>query len=133
MTTPLSPELMLLAWSVILLLAHIAAQGSLVVRLRGLKWNAGPRDEGQPPLGKRAGRAQRALDNYRETYPAFIALALGLVVAGRSGGTGELGAWLWFLARIAFLPLYLFGVPWARSAAYGVSMAGLLLMFARLL
>ncbi|HEX4767022.1 MAG TPA: MAPEG family protein [Lichenihabitans sp.] len=133
MTAPLSPELTLLVWSVILLLAHIAAQGSLVVPLRGFKWNAGPRDEGQPPLGRHAGRAQRALDNYKETYPAFIALTLGLAVAGHGGGIGEVGAWLWFLARIAFLPLYLFGVPWLRSAAYGVSMAGLLLMFVRLL
>ena len=133
MTAPLTPELALLAWSVILLLVHIAAQGSFVVPIRGLKWNAGPRDEGQPPLGKYPGRAQRALDNFKETYPAFIALALGLAVAGRSGGIGELGAWLWFLARIAFLPLYLFGVPWLRTVAYGVSMAGLVLMFARLL
>ncbi|HEY5290399.1 MAG TPA: MAPEG family protein, partial [Caulobacteraceae bacterium] len=77
----MTQELQLLAWSVLLLIAYIAAQGALVAPLRGMSWNAGPRDEGQPPLGKYPGRAQRALENFKETYPAFIALALALTVA----------------------------------------------------
>jgi uncharacterized MAPEG superfamily protein len=126
-------ELRLLAWSVLLLIVHIAVQGGLVAPLRGAAWNAGPRDEGQPPLGKFPGRAQRALENFKETYPAFIALALALPVAGRAGGLGALGAWLWFAGRVVYLPLYLLGVPWLRSAAFGVSLVGLMLMLGRLL
>jgi uncharacterized MAPEG superfamily protein len=124
--------LQLLAWSVVLLIAYISVQGALVVRLRGAAWNAGPRDEGQPPLGKYPGRAQRALENFKETYPAFIALALALSVTNQSG-SGALGAWLWFGARVAYLPLYLFGVPWLRTLAYGVSLGGLIMMLTRLL
>jgi len=126
-------ELQLLGWSVVLLLVHIAAQGAFVAPLRGLAWNAGPRDDGQPPLGKYPGRAQRALENFKETYPAFIALALALAVTARTGGNGTLGAWMWFGARVVYLPLYLLGVPWLRSVAYGVSLAGLVLMLTRLL
>jgi uncharacterized MAPEG superfamily protein len=126
-------ELQLLAWSVPLLIVHIAVQGAFVAPLRGAVWNAGPRDEGQPPLGKHPGRAQRALENFKETYPAFIALALALSVTSRTGGNGTLGAWMWFAGRIAYLPLYLLGVPWLRTLAYGVALAGLLLMFMRLL
>lgn len=126
-------ELRLLGWSVILLIAYIAAQGALVMPLRGAAWNAGPRDEGQPPLGKYPGRAQRALANFMETYPAFIALALALSVAAKTGGNGTLGAWLWFGARVAYLPLYLLGIPWLRSLAYGVSLVGLIMMLGRLL
>ena len=122
-------ELQLLAWSVFLLIAHISMQGALVAPLRGASWNAGPRDEGQPPLGKYPGRAQRALENFKETYPAFIALTLALAVTGRTGGVGALGAGMWFAGRIVYLPLYLFGVPWLRSAAYGVALVGLILMF----
>jgi uncharacterized MAPEG superfamily protein len=125
--------LQLLAWSVVLLLAHIAVQGALVAPLRGAVWNAGPRDEGQPPLGKYPGRAQRALENFKETYPAFIALALALSMTGRTSGSGALGAWLWFGARVVYLPLYLLGAPWLRTIAYGVSFAGLIVMLARLL
>ncbi|MGH7023662.1 MAG: MAPEG family protein [Caulobacteraceae bacterium] len=123
----------LLGWSVVLLIAYIAAQGSLVAPIRGAAWNAGPRDEGQPPLGKYPGRAQRALENFKETYPAFIALALALSLTGRTSGGGTLGAWMWFGARVIYLPLYLAGVPWLRSLAYGVSLAGLIVMLSRLL
>lgn len=126
-------ELKLLAWSVVLLIVHIAVQGGLVAPLRGAVWNAGPRDEGQPPLGKYPGRAQRALENFKETYPAFIALALALSISGRTGGNGTLGAWIWFVARLVYLPLYLLGVPWLRTLAYGASFAGLILMLTRLL
>jgi uncharacterized MAPEG superfamily protein len=129
----MSVELQLLAWSVILLIVHIMVQGAFVAPLRGASWNAGPRDEGQPPLGKYPGRAQRALENFKETYPAFIALALALAVAGKTGGLGALGAWMWLGGRVIYLPLYLFGVPWLRSAAYGVALVGLILMFVRLI
>jgi len=128
-----SIEIRLLGWSVIVLLAYIVAQAGLAVPERGLSWNAGPRDGWQPPRGVRAGRAERALKNFAETYPAFMALALGLMVAGKAGGSGEIGAWLWLTARVAYLPLYIFGVPWLRSLAYGVSLVGLILMLARLL
>ena len=126
-------QLQLVAWSVVLLLAHIGAQGLLVTPLRGLVWNAGPRDEGQPDLGKYPGRAQRALENFKETYPAFIGLALALSIAGRTDGAGALGTWLWFGARVVYLPLYLLGVPWLRTLAFGVSLAGLIAMLTRLL
>jgi uncharacterized MAPEG superfamily protein len=128
----MSVELRLLAWSVILLLVYITAQGALVSRIRGLAWNAGPRDAGQGPLPTYAGRAQRALDNFKETWPAFIALALALAVTSKTGGSGALGAWIWFVARIVYLPLYLFGVPWLRTLAYGVSLVGLIMMLGRL-
>ena len=129
----MSLELQLLAWSVMLLIAYIAVQAVLVTSQRGAAWNAGPRDEAQPPLGKYPGRAQRALDNFKETYPAFIALALALSVTSKSGGMGALGAEIWFAARIVYLPLYLLGVPWLRSVTYGVSLAGLVMMLVRLL
>lgn len=121
-----------LALSVVLLFVHIALQGRFVTRERGLTWNAGPRDEDQPPLGKLAGRAQRALDNYKETYPAFVGLALALVAVGRADGLGATGAWLWLAARVVYVPLYMFGVPWLRTAVFGVSVAGLILMLSRL-
>ena len=126
-------EIQLLGGSVLLLFVHIAAQGGFAVPERGLTWSAGPRDEGRPPTGRWAGRADRALANFKETYPAFIALALGLVVAGKADGGGATGAWLWLIARIVYLPLYLLGAPWLRTLAYGVSLAGLIMMLVGLL
>jgi uncharacterized MAPEG superfamily protein len=132
MPTALTPELMLLGWSVVLFFVHMAIQASAAIRDTGLVYNAGPRDAGKP-LGSLAGRAERTFANFKETYPLFIALALGLAVTGRGGGIADTGAWLWFGARIVYIPLYLAGVPWLRSLTYGVSVVGLVLMLARLL
>lgn len=133
MDMPLPTELVVLGWSVVLLVVHIVLQGQLATRERGTGWNAGPRDGEARPLGKFAGRAERALKNYQETFPAFAALALGLAVADRTGGLGAAGALVWFAARIAYLPLYLFGVPYLRSLLWLVSAAGLAMMLVRFL
>jgi uncharacterized MAPEG superfamily protein len=126
-------EIQLLAWSVVLLIVHIGVQSALVARLRGAAWSVGARDDSLAPLGTYPGRAHRALENFKETYPAFIALALALAVTARTGGAGATGAWLWFAGRAVYLPLYLLGVPWLRSLAYGVSLLGLVMMLTRLL
>ncbi|MHB2267575.1 MAPEG family protein [Aliihoeflea sp. PC F10.4] len=131
MDSTLSVELVILGLSVVLLVVHTAIQGQMATRERGIDWNIGPRDGMAAPLGERAGRAQRALDNFKETWPAFIALSLGLAVTGSTGGIGAIGAVVWFVARIVYLPLYLYGVPRWRSMTYLVSMIGLLLMLIR--
>lgn len=124
-------ELMVLGASVVLLVVHVMLQGQTATRERGLEWNAGPRDGAEKPLGPLAGRAARALANYQETYPAFIALALGLAVTGQTGGMGAAGAIVWLVARLVYIPLYLLGIPYVRSLAWTVSMLGLLLMLIR--
>ena len=131
MTLP--TELLLLGWSTVLLFAYVMIQGQTATRDRGLDWNAGPRDGDQKPLGEMAGRAERALKNFQETYPVFVALALGLAVTDRTGGLGTIGAWLWFVARIAYIPLYLFGIRYVRSLCWLASILGLLLMLIRFL
>jgi uncharacterized MAPEG superfamily protein len=133
MEMPLPTELVVLGWSVVLLFVHIVLQGQLATRERGTDWNAGPRDADSQPLGKFAGRAERALKNYQETFPAFAALALGLAVADRTGGLGAAGALLWFAARIAYIPLYVFGIPYIRSLVWLASAAGLVMMLIRFL
>jgi len=120
--------LALLALSVVLLLVHIGLQAMLATRELGTDWNAGPRDEGREPKSARAGRAARALTNFQETYPAFIGLLLGLAFVGDSSGLGLLGATVWLVARIVYIPLYLAGIPYVRSLVWLVSILGLALM-----
>jgi uncharacterized MAPEG superfamily protein len=124
-------ELAVLGLSVILLVVHIMIQGQIATRDHGLQWNAGPRDGDNAPASPLAGRAARALSNYQETYPAFIALALGLTLTGQTGGIAAIGAITWLVARILYMPLYLLGVAYARSLVWITAMLGLLLMLVR--
>lgn len=124
----LAAELVVFALSVVLVFVQIGLQGYFATRELGSKWNAGPRDEGLKPQAPIAGRAERALRNLLETYPVFVGLALALALTGEGGGWGAFGAWTWLLARVVYVPLYLFGVPYIRSLAYTVSAAGIFMM-----
>lgn len=122
------PMLVLIVLSVALLVFHILLQGMLATRELGSQWNAGPRDGAHEPQGILAGRAARASANFRETYAGFVALALALAVAGDPPGWGLIGAWLWFIARLVYIPLYLTGIPYIRSLVWLASLAGLAVM-----
>ncbi len=128
---PLTPELSVLGWSLLLFVAYLAVQSMATLRDRGVAFSAGPRDDPKP-LGRIAARAERAFANYKETWPVFAAVALGLAVTGRSGGAGATGAWLWLAARAVYLPLYVLGVPYLRSLCWAVACAGLVMMAIRL-
>lgn len=124
-----SPFVALVGWSVLLLMFHIGLQGMLATRELGSEWNAGPRDTHQKPSGVLAGRADRAAGNFRETYAAFIGLALSLAIIGDPSDWGLTGAWIWLVCRLIYIPLYLAGIPYVRSLVWVGSAAGLLIMF----
>ena len=125
-------EILVLALGCALLMFHIALQGVLATLELGTRWNAGPRDEGVKVKGPAAGRAERALKNYLETFPALVGLALALALLDKTGGLGAAGAWVWLAARVAYIPLYLLGIPYIRSLVWTVSAVGLSLMFVAL-
>lgn len=130
MTAGLLSFPVLAALSVGLLLFHVLLQSSLAVRETGKDWNAGPRDREVEIKGVAAGRAARASANFRETYPGFVVLVLALAIGGDAWHLGLIGTLVWFAARIAYIPLYIGGVPYVRSFVWLVAMAGLALMFA---
>ncbi|KXG85752.1 MAPEG family protein [Agrobacterium bohemicum] len=123
-----SPFLPLIGVSVIILMVHIALQALTATKELGSDWNAGPRDDNKQVKGQLAGRAERAASNFLETYPAFIALAFGVIMAGDPIGLALTGAWIWIVCRIVYIPLYLTGIPYVRSLVWIGSMIGLLLM-----
>jgi uncharacterized MAPEG superfamily protein len=127
-----STEITVLAWSVVLLLLQVIVQATATMDL-GPKYLFSPRDEKLESKSVLAGRLGRALKNLLETYPAFIALALALVVTGKAGGIGATGAWLWLTARVFYVVLYAEGIPVARTVAWFASILGLLLMLIRLM
>src|SRR5204862_208767 len=121
-------ELTMLALSIVLGIVYIVLSASSATGERGLDWNAGPRDESKPPLSGVAGRLDRALRNFFETFPLFAAAVLIAHAAGRHGTLTVLGAHLYFWGRVAYLPLYAMGIPYIRTVAWTVATLGLVLI-----
>ena len=61
-----------------------------------------------------------------------MAADLGLIATGHTGGIGAIGATIWIVARIIYLPLYMMGIKYVRTACWGVGVVGVLMMLARL-
>jgi len=122
-------ELTCLILGLLLWVAHILIQAGLANTALGTDYLAGPRDKKRETDNVYYGRATRALHNYVENFVAFAAADLGLIATQQTGGWG---ATIWILARIVYIPAYLFGVPYLRTLAWVVSLVGLLMMIARL-
>ena len=128
----MTPEFILLAFTLILALVQIGAAAVAQTAERGLKWNAGPRDAESPPPGRFAGRLMRAQANLFETLPIFAAAVSMAHMAGQDGQLTALGAHLYFFGRLVYVPLYAFGVPYIRSLVWLVAAAGLIMVIAAL-
>lgn len=125
-------EIVMLGLGAALLLVQMFLQSISSTAEMGTSYKAGSRDEAKALQGVFAGRADRAFRNLLETFPVFAALALALVVTGRNGGLGALGAEVWIVARILYVPLYLIQIPLARSLVWFVSIFALVAMLVRL-
>ena len=121
-------ELKILALGAVLLLIHIFAATHFKTSQYGLKWNMGARDESVPPVAPLTGRLMRAQANFEETLPIAIIALLGVVIANRTNGSTALGGWIWLGARAAYLPIYAAGLPVIRTIAFGISLAGLVMV-----
>ena len=90
----------------------------------GVSRHMGGRDD-LPVPSPVTGRARRALANWQESLPVFIVLALLAVVLEADA---TLGAAIFVLARVAYLPLYMVAIPGLRTLAWVVAVVGLLMM-----
>lgn len=94
----------------------------------GLLAAMGNREADQEP-GAFAGRTQRAANNMLENMVLFTALALVAAVGGVSDPRVELGARIFFWARLVYIPIYMIGIPVARTAVWAISVIGMGMIF----
>ena len=121
-------ELTMLALSIVLGLVQIVLNAQSKNMQHGYWWAAGSRDEPRPPLVGTAGRLERALSNFLETFPLFAAAVLIAQAAGKHDWMTVWGAQLYFWARVAFVPLYVLGVSLLRSLVWNVATLGIILI-----
>ena len=126
-------ELTCLELSVVLWLVHVLVQATVGNVELPFGYLFTSRDKPAASSGLLFGRATRALANYVENLSPFVAVALALIVTQRTGGSGALGATIWILARIVYIPIYLFGVVYARTLVWAISIVGLVMMLSRLI
>ena len=127
-----STEIWVLGWSAVLLIVQVVIQATAAGDL-GVTYLLSARDEKRESKSILAGRLDRALKNLLETYPAFIAIVVALVVTNKTGGLAATGAWLWLAARVVYVLLYAAGIPVVRTLVWLASIVGLVLMLIRLL
>ena len=123
-------ELACLEIAVLLWLVHVVWQAGAANHAYPLSYLLSSRDA--PPgesKGLTAGRAKRALANYMENFPVFAALVLAFFATRHPAGVWPA---VWVLARIVYLPLYLFNGVYFRTLAWAVSLFALVMMFIRL-
>lgn len=126
-------ELQMLSWSIGLGLVYIFVAAGLATAQRGLKWNASNRDADAEPLTGIAARAGRASRNFLETFALFATAVLAVALLDRHSEHTALAAQLYFWARVAYLPVYVIGIPYLRTAIWIVSLWGILQLMQALL
>jgi uncharacterized MAPEG superfamily protein len=124
----MTPELLMLALSVVLGFVHIIVSAIATTHQYGAKWNLSARDAPMPPLEVIAGRLQRALHNFLETFPLFAASVLIADATNRHGWLAVWGSQLYFYARVLYLPIYAAGLPVIRTVVWSVATLGILMV-----
>jgi uncharacterized MAPEG superfamily protein len=128
----MSIELKLLVWSAALAFVQMLIAVAGATLECGLPTLAGNR-EPMPEVTGWAGRARRSHFNMLESLVLFAIVVLVAVVAQRTNSVTAYGAQIFFWGRLVYAFIYLAGIPWVRTAAWGVSVIGLVMIFSQLL
>jgi uncharacterized MAPEG superfamily protein len=124
----MTTELLMLALSVVLGFVHIIVSATATTSQYGSKWNLSARDDEMPPLRGIAGRLQRALHNFLETFPLFAVAVLIADATNRHGWLALWGSQIYFYARVIYLPLYAAGIPVVRTLVWLVATLGIVMV-----
>jgi uncharacterized MAPEG superfamily protein len=119
-------ELAVINWALIVAASLIKAKAW---KPSGLMAALGNRDNTEECSGFPA-RTDRAAKNMLENMVLFSALALVASVGGVTDPHVELGARIFFWARLVYIPVYMIGIPVARTGVWAISVIGMGMIFA---
>jgi uncharacterized MAPEG superfamily protein len=124
----MTTEVFVLILAALLQMVQMVMPGYFMTRTaEGRAYNASPRDAERRP-GLTEGRASRAFENHDRNLLLFAIAALAVTVNGEGTWWTGLLAWVYLLARIAYVPAYIQGwVPW-RSVIWMTSFGAIGLM-----
>ena len=123
----MTPELLALTLAALLQIGQFCAYSLTSIQQVGVKKAAGPRDQHIQLTGT-AGRLQRAMNNHFEGLILFTIAVLVVMLSDQSTPFTAACAYAYLIARIVYIPAYVFGwAPW-RSAIWAVGLLATLLM-----
>lgn len=125
-------ELLMLAYSAVLLLVIILAQAGLAISQNGLMTQAGSRDNLPEPSVLRQ-RLLRLTGNLQENLLMFAIIVLVANAAGVSNDATAMGASIFFYARVAHAIIYAFGWPMVRPLFYFAGVYGMVVILLEIL
>ena len=111
----MTPELTALALAGLLQAIQFVLMAVPANRELGTKRTMGPRDEGSltEDVSPVTGRLSRALHNHFEALILFTLAVIVVTLSERNSGFTAICAWVYLIARIAYIPAYAFGLsPW---------------------
>ncbi len=123
----MSIELQYLVFTVFLLIIQMVMQTGAGLLANGFMGLAGSRDDEVLTSGI-GGRFERAYYNMLETFPVFAALVLIIQVTESWTSTSALAVQIYFWARVAYIPLYILGIPFLRTIMWLISIIGILML-----
>lgn len=123
----MTPELTILTYAALLQAAQLALTVVFGDAQTGLKYGASARDTPKPLTGL-AGRLDRALNNHYAALTLFAIAVLVVTLGTQTTPLTKTCAWTYLIARIAYVPAYIFGIPYLRSAIWTVGFGATLTM-----
>ena len=127
-------EMKALAWSAVLTWLMLMAASLLRSKgwtSPGMRIAFGNRDDVPEP--SRWPAAPTGRRNMLENLAIFTAVIAAVQLSGKAGAQTQLGATLFFWARLAYWPCYLAGIIYLRTAIWLVSFVGLAMVAAAVL
>ena len=121
----MTPELTALSLAALLQVLQFVAYSVVAQMQVGTKKALGPRDTPVQLTGK-AGRLQRAMNNHFEGLILFGIAVMVITYSGQNTEETAFACGLYLVARVLYVPAYVFGwVPW-RSLIWAIGFAATL-------
>jgi uncharacterized MAPEG superfamily protein len=128
MTIDLGCLLVLALWS--LVLNHTPAIARM--KVLGLAWGAGNREETPMVVAPWIGRADRAQRNHLDNLPMLAVVILIAHVTGKHDGITAAASVVMVVARVAHSLVYIFGIKQLRPLFYLLSIVAMLVIVRRI-
>jgi|SRR5712672_1692826 uncharacterized MAPEG superfamily protein len=127
----MTADLWALVAAMLLAVVQLTIASVLTLGQLGGRWVAGSRDEPREVTGV-SGRFVRAYRNLLEIFPQFVAALFLVHAAGAVGPLSSIGAWVFVIARLIYVPAYAFAPPGVRPICWLAAQMGIFMIVADL-